>query len=103
MELYIDIGYSIILSALECKPAPLSESRNLHQVIIDTSINIALILGPMCEKNFVCFMDIQKGNFWAITSSPIAMAFQIVAVAVILFSIYNQNKINKRKAAKKAE
>ena len=30
------------------------------------------------------------------------MAFLIVAVAVVLFSIYNQQKINKREAAAKA-
>ncbi|MCD8222943.1 MAG: hypothetical protein LUD07_12335 [Clostridiales bacterium] len=44
-------------------------------------------------------MNIQRGNFWAITQSPIAMTFFIVAVAVILFSIYNQQKINKRTMA----
>lgn len=65
-------------------------------------ILLTLILGPMCEKNFVRFMNIQKGNFFAITTSPISMAFFLVAVAVILFSIYNQNKINKREAAAKA-
>ena len=65
-------------------------------------ILLTLILGPMCEKNFVRFMNIQKGNFFAITTSPIAMGFLLVAVAVILFSIYNQNKINKRQAAAKA-
>ena len=65
-------------------------------------ILLTLILGPMCEKNFVRFMNIQKGNFFAITTSPIAMGFFLVAVAVILFSIYNQKKINKREAAAKA-
>ena len=65
-------------------------------------ILLALILGPMCEKNFVRFMNIQKGNFFAIFKSPIAMVFLSVAVAVVLFSIYNQNKINKREAAAKA-
>jgi TctA family transporter len=47
-------------------------------------------------------MNIQKGNFFAITSSPISMGFLLVAVAVILFSVYNQGKINKREAAAKA-
>ena len=65
-------------------------------------ILLTLILGPMCEKNFVRFMNIQKGNFFAIATSPIAMGFLLVAVAVILFSIYNQNKINQRQAAAKA-
>ena len=65
-------------------------------------ILLALILGPMCEKNFVRFMNIQKGNFFAIFKSPIAVGFLTVAVAVVLFSIYNQNKINKREAAAKA-
>lgn len=61
-------------------------------------ILLALILGPMCEKNFVRFMNIQRGNFAAIFKSPIAVVFMTVAVAVILFSIYNQSKINKRTA-----
>ncbi len=65
-------------------------------------ILLALILGPMCEKNFVRFMNIQKGNFFAIFKSPIAMVFLTVAVVVVLFSIYNQNKINKREAAARA-
>ena len=66
-------------------------------------ILLALILGPMCEKNFVRYMNIQRGNFFAITTSPIAMTFFVIAVAVILFSIYNQHKINKREAAAKAQ
>ena len=61
-----------------------------------------LILGPMCEKNFVRYMNIQRGNFFAIFTSPIAMVFMVVAVGTILFSIYNQSKINKREAAHKA-
>ena len=65
-------------------------------------ILLALILGPMCEKNFVRYMNIQRGNFFAIFTSPIAMVFLIVAVGTILFSIYNQSKINKREAANKA-
>lgn len=66
-------------------------------------ILLALILGPMCEKNFVRFMNIQKGNFGAIFQSPIADVFMVVAVAVILFSIYNQTKINKREAMAKSQ
>lgn len=62
-------------------------------------ILLALILGPMCEKNFVRFMNIHQGNFFAITQSPIAMAFLLVAVAVIIYSVFNQMKINKREAA----
>ena len=66
-------------------------------------ILLALILGPMCEKNFVRFMNIQKGNFAAIFQSPIADVFMAVALAVILFSIYNQRKINKREAEAKSQ
>ena len=62
-------------------------------------ILLTLILGPMCEKNFVRFMNIQKGNFSAILQSPIAMGFFIISVVVILYSIYNQRKINKKEAA----
>lgn len=49
----------------------------------------------MCEKNFVRCMNIQRGNFFAITTSPIAMVFAGVAILVILYSVYNQSKINK--------
>ena len=61
-------------------------------------ILLALILGPMCEKNFVRYMNIQRGNFFAITTSPIAMVFATVAILVIVYSVYNQSKINKRAA-----
>lgn len=62
-------------------------------------ILLALILGPMCKKNFVRYMNIQRGNFFAITTSPIAMVFAAVAILVIVFSMYNQSKINKKAAA----
>lgn len=65
-------------------------------------ILLTLILGPMCEKNFVRFMNIHHGNVWEITQSPIAMVFLAVGVAVIIFSVFNQMKINKREAAAKA-
>lgn len=65
-------------------------------------ILLTLILGPMCEKNFVRFMNIHRGNIFEITQSPIAMAFFIVAVGTIIFSVYNQQRINKREAAAKA-
>ena len=66
-------------------------------------ILLALILGPMCEKNFVRYMNIQRGNFFAITTSPIAMVFASVAILVIIYSVYNQSKINKRAAANAAQ
>lgn len=66
-------------------------------------ILLALILGPMCEKNFVRYMNIQRGNFFAITTSPIAMVFATVAILVIVYSVYNQSKINKRAAANSAK
>ena len=64
-------------------------------------ILLALILGPMCEQNFVRFMDLNGGNFMAITGHPIAIGFLVVAVGTVLFSIYNQQKINKREAEAK--
>lgn len=63
-----------------------------------TVILLALILGPMCEKNFVRHINIQRGNFFAITTSPIAMIFAAVSVIVIIYSLYNQHKIYKRTA-----
>ena len=65
-------------------------------------ILLALILGPMCEQNFVRFMDLNGGNFGAIRNYPIAIGFFVVAVGVVVFSLINQQKINKREAANKA-
>ena len=65
-------------------------------------ILLALILGPMCEKNFVRFMTIEKGNAMAIFNSPISVVFLAVSVITIVFSVWNQQKINKREAAAKA-
>jgi len=65
-------------------------------------ILLTLILGPMCEKNFVRFMNIEQGNVMAIVKSPIAMVFFIVGIGVIIFSVINQRKINQREAANKA-
>lgn len=62
-------------------------------------ILLALILGPMCESNFVRFMELNEGNFGAILNYPIAIGFFVVAVGVIIFSLINQRKINKREAA----
>ncbi|MBR3587384.1 MAG: tripartite tricarboxylate transporter permease, partial [Oscillospiraceae bacterium] len=61
-------------------------------------ILLALILGPMCEQNFVRFMDLNQGNFGEIIHYPIAIGFFVVAVGVVIFSIFNQRKINKREA-----
>ena len=58
-------------------------------------ILLALILGPMCEQNFVRFMDLNNGNFGAILHYPIAIGFFVVAVAVVIISLLNQRKINK--------
>ncbi len=65
-------------------------------------ILLALILGPMCEKNFVRFMNIHHGNFMEIFTSPIATAFMVIAVGTIIFSLFNQRKINKRLAEQQA-
>ena len=66
-------------------------------------ILLALILGPMCEQNFVRFVDLNNGNFWAILSHPIAVGFFVVSVATIVFSIFNQRKINRIEAQNKAQ
>lgn len=62
-------------------------------------ILLALILGPMCEQNFVRFMDLNNGNFGAIVHYPIAIGFFVVAVAVVIISLLNQRKINKTEKA----
>ena len=64
-------------------------------------ILLALILGPMCEQNFVRFMDLNGGDFSKILNYPIAVGFFVVAVGVVIFSLFNQRKINKREAANK--
>ena len=65
-------------------------------------ILLALILGPMCEQNFVRFMDLNGGNFGAIIHYPIAIGFFVVAVAVVIISLLNQRKINKAEASNAA-
>ena len=65
-------------------------------------ILLALILGPMCEQNYVRFMNIHHGKFYEITQSPISMVFATVALVVIIYSVINQHKINKREAANNA-
>ena len=65
-------------------------------------ILLALILGPMCEQNFVRFMDLNGGNFGAIIHYPIAIGFFVVAVAVVIVSLLNQRKINKAEASNAA-
>ena len=62
-------------------------------------ILLALILGPMCEQNFVRFVDVNGGNFLEILHRPIAIGFFLVGIATILYSLYNQKKINAREAA----
>ena len=62
-------------------------------------ILLALILGPMCEQNFVRFMDLNGGNFGAILNYPIAIGFFVIAVGVVIYSLINQRKINKRENA----
>jgi putative tricarboxylic transport membrane protein len=64
-------------------------------------ILLALILGPMCEQNFVRFMNIHHSKFFEITQSPIAMGFAAVSLVVIIYSIWNNNRINKRLEAEK--
>jgi hypothetical protein len=43
----------------------------------------------------VRFVDLNQGNFWAILHHPIAVGFFVVSVGTIIFSIFNQRKINK--------
>ena len=47
-------------------------------------------------------MDLNNGNFGAILHYPIAISFFVIAVAVVIYSLINQQKINKREAANKA-
>ena len=64
-----------------------------------------------CKENELCKLLSYKGkvfsveipNFIAITTSPIAMVFATVAILVIVYSVYNQSKINKRAAANAAK
>ena len=63
---------------------------------------LALILGPMCEQNFVRFMDLNGGDFGAILHYPIAIGFFVVAVGVVIVSLLNQRKINKAEASNAA-
>ena len=62
-------------------------------------ILLALILGPMCEQNFVRFVDVNNGNFWEILHRPIAVGFFLISVLTILYGLYNQRKVAAREAA----
>lgn len=59
-------------------------------------ILLALILGPMCEENFVRFMDLNSGDFSQILHYPIAITFFVIAVGVVVFSLINQKRMDRR-------
>lgn len=58
-------------------------------------ILLTLILGPMSESNFRRFMQIKDGNFFSIFSHPICVVFMVLSVASLVFSVFNQRKINR--------
>ena len=66
-------------------------------------ILLALILGPMCEQNFVRFVDLNNGNFWEILHRPIAVGFFLISVLTILYGLYNQRKVARDAASAGAQ
>ena len=66
-------------------------------------ILLALILGPMCEQNFVRFVDVNNGNFWEILHRPIAVGFFLISVLTILYGLYNQRKVARDAASAGAQ
>jgi len=66
-------------------------------------IVLALILGPMSEANLRRFMHIHDSQFWLIFTRPISLVLILLAVASLVSSIINQQRINKRIAATEAE
>ena len=66
-------------------------------------ILLALILGPMCEQNFVRFVDVNNGNFWEILHRPIAVGFFLISVLTILYCLYNQRKVARDAASAGAQ
>ena len=47
-------------------------------------------------------MNLKHGDFLQIFRSPIAVAFLVLAILSIVYSMWNQSKINKAEAAQRA-
>lgn len=62
-------------------------------------ILLALILGPLSETNFVRYMGIVDGNLAMIFTRPICVAFMVLSVGFLVYSIFSQRKINKKNTA----
>jgi putative tricarboxylic transport membrane protein len=56
-------------------------------------VMIALILGPIAEQNFCRALMISHGSFMIFFKSPIFDAFLVLAVASLLFALYQRRKI----------
>ena len=86
---------AILLGAFIMKgitPGPMMYVTELPTVY---RVFAALMLANLCMLAVGCL----GVRFFAIITSPIAMVFAAVAILVIVFSMYNQSKINKKAAA----
>ncbi len=62
-------------------------------------ILLTLILGPMSESNFRRHMQIADGNYLSILSRPICVVFLALSILSMVYSVFNQRKINRLDAA----
>ena len=67
-----------------------------------SALILALVLGPLVERNFRRGLDIANGSFAAFFGRPITLGIMLVFVAMIGFSIYSSIKKSKQKKEKTA-
>ncbi|MDD3290712.1 MAG: hypothetical protein PHT29_07490, partial [Eubacteriales bacterium] len=66
-------------------------------------ILLALILGPMAERNLRRYLVISSGNFDFFYTRPICTVLLLAAVASLIISVLNQRKIARNLAKAEAE
>lgn len=83
-DVYVALTFGVIGYLMQKYEFPLSP------------ILLALILGPMAERNLRNMMVIENGNFFAMFTHPITLILFILAVLSLVSSLFNQRTINKR-------
>jgi len=91
VDVYITIIFGIIGYLFQKYHYPLSP------------ILLALILGPMAERNLRRYLVISSGNFDFFYTRPICTVLLLAAVASLIISVLNQRKIARNLAKAEAE
>lgn len=89
-----DVGLTIVFGAI-------GYLMNKYEYPL-SPILLALILGPLSETNFVRYMGIVDGNLAMIFSRPICVAFMVLSLGFLVYSIISQQKINRKQADDKS-